>query len=102
MKVARVTHCDPEFFDFDAAPNLLVLERAIADSRARLEAFAAAYDEAGPVVHAFVELMRLLAPLFAKLRPEHRAHLAERIAAGGAPSPFVVEAHTRPIGRQAV
>ncbi|MBI2392046.1 MAG: hypothetical protein HYV09_20815 [Deltaproteobacteria bacterium] len=89
MKVARVTHCLPEFFDFDAAPNLLVLERAFADARARLDALAAGCEDAAPVVAAFDELASLLAPLLARVRPEHRAHLAECIARGEAPSPFV-------------
>jgi hypothetical protein len=78
---------DAGVWDFDAVPNLLLIELTLA----RLRQGLGQLDDA-PTRAALTDVERLLAPLLASIGLAARAQMAALVRAGRAPSPFLIAA----------
>ena len=91
MKVARVAYYAHAgtpaslVWEPDTAPNVLLLDHLCGAMRAELDVF----GDADEPRKALAEIERALAPMLARAEPL-RAHLEALVAAGDAPSPFVI------------
>jgi len=93
MKAARVSSYVgygtlDEVWSHDGAPNVLLLDHLVCALRAALDRLESDGVDRGGVRRAVDGFARGLAPLLRRAEP-HRAELAELVAAGRAPSPFV-------------
>ncbi len=101
MKIARISRCaayqdlDEELVAMDRAPNLLLLERAVAEwnhQAMNLEAVlrVSCSRDANGIESARRAVLRLVAPYLAEIAPEHRRELEQLVQLRRAPSPFAV------------
>jgi hypothetical protein len=93
-KMGRITPDDVEdLFDFDTAPNLLVIEHAVMHARRALAELVKLSPDAAPVAAAWARVEAVVDPYLARIRDEHRGELEQLIALRRAPSPFATTAN---------